>query len=151
HADTAATETHLQKFRQVHRELIFNLFDHSRHPAALDYLEQISEQLQRACHALAALRSDISAQTTDSLVALGERIASWVLANYLQQSEIAGEYVRAEDVLVTDDNFGNAAPDMEATRAACQAALLPLLQRDAIPIIAGYSGCTADDRTTTLG
>ena len=151
HADTVVTEANLQKFRQVHRELISGLFDHSRHPAALEFAEQLYEQLQRACHALSALRSDISAQTTDSLVAMGERISAWVLANYLQQSGVAGEYVHAKDVLATDSNFGNAAPDMVATRAACEATLLPLLQRDAIPVVAGYSGCTADGRTTTLG
>src|SRR5947209_5636115 len=81
HADTAVTVMHLQEFRQVHRELISNLFDPGRHPAALELVEHISEQLQ----------------------------------------------------------------------AACQARLLPLLQRDAIPVAAGYGGCTADGRTATLG
>ena len=151
HADAAATEMQLQQFEQVHRELISTLFDNSRHPAALEFIEQVCKQLQRACHALSALRSDISAQTTDSLVALGEKISSWVLAHYLQQSGVAGKHVRAEDVIITDGNFGNASPDMEATRSASQSVLLPLLQAGAIPVVAGYSGASPDGRSTTLG
>ena len=151
HADTAATESHLKKFDAVHRELIADLFDKSRCLAALDFAGGISEQLRRACHALSALRSDISAQTTDSLVALGERISAWVLANYLEQSGAASAFVRAEDVIITDSGFGNAAPDMTATRAACHSKLLPLLERGAVPVVAGYSGSNHEGRTTTLG
>src|SRR5947209_7276982 len=151
HADTTATEACLKRFGEVHRELVCALLDNPRCPGALEFVEGICTQLQRACHALSALRSDISAQTTDSLVALGERISSWVLANYLQQLGIAGEHVRAEDVIITDGNFGNASPDMEATRSASQSVLLPLLQAGAIPVVAGYSGASPDGRSTTLG
>ena len=114
HADSTATESNLKKFEAVHRELIADLFDKSRCLAALDFAGAVYEQLRRACHALSALRSDISAQTTDSLVALGERISAWVLANYLQQTGTASDFVRAEDVIITDNNFGNAAPNAAA-------------------------------------
>src|SRR5882724_7940353 len=137
--DSTATEAHLQKFEALHRELIAELFG-AQHSGALDFTDAIFAQLRSCCSALSALRSDISAQTADSLVALGERISAWVLAHYLQQSGGHSEFVRAEDVIITDSNFGNAAPDMEATRERCQTVLLPLLERDAVPIVGGYSG-----------
>src|SRR5690349_4314628 len=37
HGDSAATSTHLQKFEDVHRELIANLFDGTRHAAANNF------------------------------------------------------------------------------------------------------------------
>src|SRR5215467_11184045 len=74
HGDAAATRTHLEKFESVHRELIASLFPPASHAPAQDFTAQIVSQLQNACHALSALRSDISARTADSLVALGERI-----------------------------------------------------------------------------
>ena len=151
HGDTAATGAHLQKFESVHREMLGSLFDQVHHAAANSFTAEIIAQLQNACHALSALRSDISAQTADSLVALGERISAWALANYLQQAGSSGAFVRAEDVIVTDSNFGNAAPDMEATRKQCAQALLPLLDRNIVPIVAGYSGANAQGQTTTLG
>src|SRR5689334_17712900 len=149
--DSAATRTHLQKFENVHRELVVNLFDSAHHAAANDFVAEVFSQLQNACNALSALRSDISAQTADSLVALGERISAWALAGYLQQTGSNAEFVRAENVIVTDNNFGNAAPDIAATRNKCEQALLPLPDRGVVPVVAGYSGANTLGKTTTLG
>src|SRR6185312_8467324 len=147
----SATHAHLQKFESVHRQLMVNLLEPQRHAAANDYLAEVIAQLQNACTALSALRSDISAQTADSLVALGERVSSWALAGYLQQLETHAEFVRAENVIVTDSNFGNAAPHIEATRNQCKQSLLPLLDRGIVPVVAGYSGADSQGKSTTLG
>ena len=149
--EAAATKTHLQKFESVHRELIEDLFAEGHKSAAEGFTAEISTQLHSACQALAALRSDISAQTADSLVALGERISAWVLARFLQQSGSQAEFVRAEEVIITDSNFGNAAPDMEETRKSCARVLLPLVERGVVPVVAGYSGANVQGKTTTLG
>ena len=61
------------------------------------------------------------------------------------------EFVRAENVIVTDSNFGNAAPDIEATRKQCKQSLLPLLDSGIVPIVSGYSGADALGKSTTLG
>jgi bifunctional aspartokinase / homoserine dehydrogenase 1 len=151
HGDSSATQSHLQRFESVHRELISTLFAQQYQGSANDYLTEVIAQLQNACHALSALRSDISAQTADSLVALGERISAWALAGYLQQTESKAEFVRAENVIVTDSNFGNASPDIEATRRKCEQSLLPLLDRGIVPVVAGYSGADAQGKSTTLG
>ena len=151
HGDSAATTTHLRKFESVHRELIGNLFDQSHQAAASDFISEVISQLQNACHALSALRSDISSQTADSLVAMGERCSAWALAGYLQQTGTSAEFVRAENVIVTDSNFGNAAPDIAATRQKCQESLLPLLDRGVVPVVSGYSGANTQGKSTTLG
>jgi bifunctional aspartokinase / homoserine dehydrogenase 1 len=149
--DAAATGTHLRKFEAVHRELTGGLFDGANAGAAEQFMAEIFAQLHSASQAISALGSDISAQTADSLVALGERISAWALARYLRQSGTAAEFVRAEDVIVTDGVFGNASPEMEATRASCERVLLPLLERRTVPVVAGYSGANAQGKTTTLG
>lgn len=151
HGDAPATKTHLQRFEAVHRELIESLFDDSHRREAESFIAEVFAQLENACQALSALRSDISAQTADSLVALGERISAWVLARFLRQSGGHAEFVRAEAVIVTDGNFGSAAPEQEETRKSCERVLLPLLERDVVPIVAGYSGANAQGKTTTLG
>jgi aspartate kinase len=149
--EAAATETHLKRFEAVHNELIESLFDGAQKSAAESFAAEVFEQLRNACQALSALRSDISAQTADSLVALGERISAWVLAQLMLRLGSEAEFVRAEDVIVTDGNFGNAAPDMEETRQRCQGVLLPLIERGIVPIVGGYSGANAQGKTTTLG
>ncbi len=149
--DPETTHMHMEKFASVHRELVTSLFSAEQRTDAHDYVTKVLTQLQSACHALSALRSDISAQTADSLAALGERISAWVLARYLQQSGSKAEFVAAESVIHTDSNFGNASPEMGATRRNCAQVLLPILEQDAVPVVAGYSGANAQGKTTTLG
>ena len=149
--ESAATQTSLHKFESVHRELIEQLFAAEDRGQALDFVAPVFEQLRKSSQALLTLRTEISAQTMDSLVALGERISAWVLAHYLEHSGCTAEFVPSERVIVTDANFGNASPETDATRANCQSALLSLLDRGAVAVVGGYSGATHDGRTTTLG
>ncbi len=147
---SAQAQEHLAKFEKLHRDLLAELLG-AEHAEALQFAEAVFDQLRRSSQALLTLRTDISAQTMDSLVALGERISSWALAHYLEQTGTASEFVRAEDVVVTDSSFGNASPEMSATRASCERILLPLLERGSVPVIGGYSGADTEGRTTTLG
>ena len=151
HGDSVAATTHLRKCEAVHRKLVADLFSGDHLAASLPFLDQVFSRLDSAVQALLTLRSGISAETTDSLVALGERISAWALAKYLEQIGASSEFVKAEDVIVTDHNFGNAVPDREATRLNCERSLRPILERGAVPVVAGYSGATHDGRTTTLG
>ncbi len=151
HGDSAATEAHLARFEALHQEIVTGLLDEAHANATLDFTAKVLEQLRSSSRALLALKSEVSPQTKDALAALGEKISAWVLASYLQQTGESGQFVRAEDAIVTDNNFGNAAPDMEATSARCAASLLPVLELGGVPIVAGYSGATKDGHTTTLG
>lgn len=148
--ELGGTEKSLSRFESLHRELINELFAPEHREAAIAFVAPIFDQLRKSSQALLTLGTDISAQTMDSLVALGERISAWVLSHYLEQSGCAAECVAAEKVITTDHSFGNATPDMDATRANCESALLPVLQRG-VAVVGGYSGATHDGRTTTLG
>jgi bifunctional aspartokinase / homoserine dehydrogenase 1 len=149
--DSAATRSYLEKFESAHRELAAGLFAPAQQRPARDFTATVITQLENACQALSALRSDVSAQTADSLAALGERISAWTLAAYLQQTGSSAEFVRAEEVIATDSNFGNAVPDLHATRKQSERVLLPLLERGVVPVVAGYSGANPQGKPTTLG
>lgn len=151
--DSVATEANLKQFEYIHHALVAELFgrNSAQSNAVLDFVARVAEQLCNSSRALLALRSDVSAQTHDLLAALGERISACVLAHYLQQVGTSSEFVRAENVIITDNNFGNAAPDLEASAAACKSVLLPIVERGAVPVVAGYSGATRSGQTTTLG
>ncbi|MBZ5525186.1 MAG: aspartate kinase [Acidobacteriia bacterium] len=149
--DAVATEVNLRKFESLHQTLIADLFGGLQSGAAFDFLGQIFSQLRNACMALLTLRTDISPQTQDSLVSLGERMSGWLLAHYMAQTETASEFVRAEDAIITDSNFGNASPDMEATAVCCRNTLLPITARGKVAVVAGYSGASHEGKTTTLG
>ncbi|HLJ27613.1 MAG TPA: aspartate kinase [Candidatus Angelobacter sp.] len=151
--DSVATEANLKQFEFIHQKLVAELFhlQPNRSVAVLEFVSRVVEQLRNSSRALLALHSDVSAQTHDLLAALGERISACLLANTIEQAGGSCEFVRAEDVIITDNNFGHAAPDMESTAAACNALLVPILERSAVPVVGGYSGATKDGQPTTLG
>lgn len=90
-------------------------------------------------------------RSVDEAIATGERLSSALLARYLKATGVDACAVNGSDVIVTDAVFGNASPQMEATRQRCAARLLPLMQRHVAPIVTGFNGATADGRPTTLG
>ncbi|HEV2989850.1 MAG TPA: aspartate kinase, partial [Candidatus Angelobacter sp.] len=149
--DTAGTDAALSKLERLHQGIIAELFSDDQAQAVSHFVNQVLEQLRNSCQALLTLRSQISAETKDSLAALGERISARVLASYLGYTRASGEFVRAEDVIVTDSNFGCAVPDMQATMEHCQSVLLPILHRGAIPVVTGYCAANKNGQTTTLG
>ena len=54
-------------------------------------------------------------------------------------------------MLVTDEKFGNASPDMPATRQHSREVLSPLLKQGSVPVVTGYSGASKSGLPTTLG
>lgn len=93
----------------------------------------------------------VTPETIDSVVGVGEKLAARILAALLRQNELRGVAIDATDLVITDATFGNAIPDMAATRARVIQNLVPMLERDIIPVLTGYIGGTANGKPTTLG
>ena len=90
-------------------------------------------------------------RSVDEAIAIGERLSAAILSRYLRTTGIPAEAVSGGEVIVTDAVFGNAAPQMPATKTRCAERLLPLIGQDIVPIVTGFNGATADGRPTTLG
>lgn len=97
------------------------------------------------------LNDELSPKISDSIVAVGERLSARIIAALLRQNELRGIAVDGTDILITDNVHSNAMPDLELTEKRVNEILLPMLNRDIIPVVTGYIGATADGATTTLG
>jgi aspartokinase/homoserine dehydrogenase 1 len=90
-------------------------------------------------------------RSVDEAIAVGERLSSVLLARYLNAAGVKADAVNGSEVIVTDAVFGNASPQMEATREKCMRKLKPVIDQGVVPIVTGFNGATADGRPTTLG
>ncbi len=90
-------------------------------------------------------------RSVDEALAIGERLSSSLLADYLRATGVNACAVNGSDVIVTDAVFGNASPQMESTRQRCIQRLLPVIEEGVVPVVTGFNGATADGRPTTLG
>ena len=82
---------------------------------------------------------------------LGERLLAPILAAAIRARGLQAEFVDAGELIVTDDNYASAAPDMDATRAATRGRLLPLLEQGVVPVVTGFVAATPDGVPTVLG
>jgi bifunctional aspartokinase / homoserine dehydrogenase 1 len=90
-------------------------------------------------------------RSVDEAIAIGERLSAAILARHLQLIGIPAEAISGSELIVTDAVFGNASPQMSATKARCAERLRPRIAQGIVPIVTGFNGATADGRTTTLG
>lgn len=122
-------------------------------PSRTEIEAQVAPVLHRFrefCSALLMLRG-ATPQLLDAVLPMGERLSAMIFAATLRTMGVKGEFVDSASVVATDDNFGDAAADMDQTAARCREHLVPMLNTAKVPVVMGYSGSTNEGKVTTLG
>jgi len=139
-----------QELARKHREVADQLLSAAEQ---VDVLPQLAEQLtnfENLCSGFALVR-EVTPRAMDTLSSLGEVMSAILIAAILRSMGQDAEAVDAAKLIVTDDNFGNAAPIFEETNAKTKQALAAMRKRGAIPVVTGFRGATRDGLCTTLG
>lgn len=113
-------------------------------------LERSFDELRMLLVRLARERR-LAPPAADAVAAFGEVLASEILALALPGFGVEAAWIDARRVMVTDGAFTRARPLYEETGIRLRAALLPLVERGAVPVVGGYIGATRDGVVTTLG
>ena len=96
-------------------------------------------------------REMLSPENVDAVVSTGERLAARIVAMLLRQHGLRAVAIDATDIIVTDDVFGSATPNLKATQEKINTDLLPMLDRGILPVLTGFIGATLSGKPTTLG
>jgi len=146
----------------VYREIKAELLDRhlkvvesllTRNPARLEVgglVEDRLHDLERLYRSIAVL-GELTVRGCDAVASFGEHLSVNILAAVLRERGVRAQAISATQLIVTDDNFGEAAPLMDQTRQRLQQRIRPLVERGVIPVVTGYIGATEDGVTTTLG
>ncbi|MFP4329389.1 MAG: aspartate kinase [Spirochaetaceae bacterium] len=118
----------------------------------LDSAEGRVEMLFREMRSLVqgvSLIRECSPRTYDAILAFGELLSTTIIAR--RAEERGGEVILLDsrELVVTDESFTAAAPDLELTEARIRAAVEPAAGR--LYIAQGFIGATRGGVTTTLG
>jgi len=146
-----------ETFKQIAKDLrakhetAINGLVETQHVASLRerILPSLAE-FESLCHAVHIL-GEASPRAIDAISSLGERMSIHLVAARLRQLGHESEAIEASELILTDDVFGSANPQMEETRAKCEARLRPLMERGGVPVITGFIGATKSGAVTTLG
>jgi aspartate kinase len=150
--DSEEVEKIVSRIRARHEEVGVRLIR-----AKQDFLDSFHAQLTKQTDQIhtilkgIALVGEVTARTRDKVVAIGEKLSSLLFAYSMSLRVLPGEHVDSEEVVITDDRFGEATPQMELTREAARRVLLPHIERKRIPVMGGFIGRSTSGATTTLG
>ncbi len=149
--DESAHYSIVAELRQRHRETAEQLVnDEMIKQGLFDELDTMLDTLNAMCHSIAVLR-EITPRGMDLIMSFGERFSARLLAAHLRDLGNAALAIDASTLIVTDDNFQDAAPLMDETRQRVKQFLIPYLESGSLPIVTGYIGATRDGIITTLG
>jgi bifunctional aspartokinase / homoserine dehydrogenase 1 len=151
--DRENVERNLRALLERHAQTCEELFDgpaSNSCEAAFEAVRSLVAEFHRIAGGILMLGTR-PPRSVDEAVAIGERLSSAMLAQYLESVGIPAVSINAAEVVVTDAVFGNASPQMDHTRAKCHARLQPLVERGIVPVVTGFNGATVDGEPTTLG
>lgn len=109
-------------------------------------LESIFDDLGQICKGI-GLTKEKTPRSLDIILSSGERMSSIIFTTYLKSQSVDAARWASERVIMTDDDFGNAKVDFEAS-------LESLPAKDALKkvnIFPGFVGGTKNGQITTLG
>ncbi len=102
------------------------------------------------CQAICVL-GEATPRALDAVAGLGERMSVRLLAAALESMGVPAEPVEATRLILSDDKYQNAHPDMKGTAERTRRVLEPLLAEGKVPVVTGFIAATAEGILTTLG
>ncbi|HEY9076726.1 MAG TPA: aspartate kinase [Anaerolineaceae bacterium] len=140
-----------ERLKERHKKTLDALvMDTGRKMLACQQVDLLIDGFTRQCQAVSIL-GEASPRVMDAIVGFGEKISVRVIAFALEEAGLAAVPVDATQVIITDECFQNAIPDMDLTREAVKKHLEPLLDQGIIPVVTGFLGGTQRGIPTTLG
>jgi aspartate kinase len=137
---------------EPHRQAIHLLTpgDAARRREAIEMVRQRIERFETLCKGLTMVR-ELTPRTLDAISGLGEMMCAPILSCAIAERGVASRPIEATELIVTDDQFGQAEPLMDETRQQTRNKLTPLLEQGEIPVITGFVASTKEGAQTTLG
>ena len=139
-------ETHFERHTEVSRELT----DENQQKSfqfELDFAKKdLSDLLMRVSR-----RSLPLSMLKDAIVSYGEQLSSRLLAEVCKAKGLNARQVDSRRLIVTDDEYGSAAPIWEETEKLVRLELKPLIEAGEIPILGGFIAASRSGETTVLG
>jgi aspartate kinase len=147
-------EVILNEINTIHRNLIDKIIESNtlEYEKSITFLKKNIEELTQLGFVIQLIRPSTDIQ--DLIISYGEKLSTFILTQYLNSNGIDSDYVPSNEIIITDDNFGNAMPILDVTEEFTLEKLIPTLNSERNPTlcVTGFFGSTKDDKKiTTLG
>ncbi len=138
------------RLRHRHIDAAAELLENGRFVAIQPALNVEFDALDDLLRGIAAV-GELTPRTNDLVVSFGERLSSRIVAEAFEQRGLSGAHVDARTCVITDSNYGKAAPLEDAIEKKLTDLVLPLILAGKTPVMGGFIGSNVEGITTTLG
>jgi aspartate kinase len=138
------------RLRHRHIDTAAELLENGRFVGIQPALNVEFDALDDLLRGIAAV-GELTPRTNDLVVSFGERLSSRIVAEAFEQRGLNGAHVDARTCVITDSNYGKAAPLEDAIEKKLTELVLPLIVAGKTPVMGGFIGSNAEGITTTLG
>ncbi|TFF96527.1 MAG: aspartate kinase [Promethearchaeota archaeon] len=117
----------------------------------LNFLETNINDLTQLGRVVRLLRPSLDIQ--DLIISYGEKLSTFIISKYLNSIEIKSNFLSADEIILTNDNFGRALPLLDESEELVQQNVEPLINSNSCDLVCvtGFYGSTKDKKITTLG
>ncbi len=131
-----------------HLETVRELLPIQAQSATLSWVKQQLNELESLCDGIFLL-GELSPRIKDRLVSYGELLSSYIISSKLQSMEVDQKWTDARELVLTDEQYGNAAVLFNKTNERIQAYIQA--HKAQIYIVPGFIASNEKNHTTTLG
>ncbi|RLD29899.1 MAG: bifunctional aspartate kinase/homoserine dehydrogenase I [Bacteroidetes bacterium] len=141
-------EKDLIEIEHFHLSLAGELFTITHQSEIKAKVKMMLNEIEDICTGISFLH-EFTLKTKDSLIQYGELLSSFLISEYLKtDGKLNIEYADARKMLVTDDNFGKANPDIKKSFEKIKK---QLSGKNKTYVIPGFIAATPEGKVTTLG
>ena len=133
----------LKNLEDRHYETVNTLFRINQQSNILAGIKMLINELEEILHGVFLLK-DLTPKTSDRILSFGERISSFILSFYIDGAYL----VEIQELIRTDDHFGNARVDFPATNKLLRDHFSSLKRNAVVP---GFIASTKNNEISTLG
>ncbi|ATL48508.1 bifunctional aspartate kinase/homoserine dehydrogenase I [Chitinophaga caeni] len=138
----------LNEIENGHFETIRSLFPITVHSGLISQVKKQLNQLENLCDGIFQV-GELSRRTLDKIMAYGELMSSWMIAEKLRQMGLNAIWKDSRQLIQTDSHFGSAQVDFDITND--QVTTYFQHQTEDYFLLPGFIASNSQKETTTLG
>lgn len=138
----------IQLLETKHLDAVRSLLPIQEQSATLSWVKQQLNELESLCDGIFLL-GELSPRIKDRLVSYGELLSSYIISARLQSMQVKQKWVDSRQLILTNDQYGNAAVNFAKTEALIRAYFKEHICQ--LYVAPGFIASNEQNHTTTLG
>ncbi|MBD3255356.1 MAG: aspartate kinase [Candidatus Lokiarchaeota archaeon] len=143
----------LDHIKEKHEDIVNHIIDKQakENQEISEFIKNHIDELKQLGRVIGLIRPSQDIQ--DLIISYGEKLSTFIFSKYLASIGFRCKFISSDEIILTDDNFGNALPLLDETEELFGRKVLPLIDKNLCDVICitGFYGSTKDKKITTLG